>query len=837
MKNLITLIFFITFTITSFAQKEFIISGKITEATTGKPMQNATVHLKGTNASTLSNIDGTFRLHSNKMNDSLEITNVGFEPFIIQLEEGKITNIEVALQSKPNTLEGVIISHSKIPGKSFMEKVIAWKGNNNPSRFRSYSYQRYTRNELDLDNIDFEKVKGSGIKSLMIKTLDDIDSTAKDDKELPIYFAESIANNYHSISPNIEKENIIAKKKLGLKTDDLISKLDKFYFHFNIYDDWVPIFDQTYVSPLNVNAFNYYKFFEGDTLNEDGVTIRQIQFTPLRSYERAFTGNMWINTATYSIETVNMHLSKTANLNFVQDINYAEEYKQVYDSSSDNMVYMPFKYSSEVKFESGLALLGIPVTENKNSIKFIIKNTTVTDKIKLNTNESTMVVNNLVRNEQTTNWSKPDSYWQQNRSDSLTDHEKNIYKMVDSLKTNNRFQRDIKLVAFAGTGYWDFGKQLRIGPYSSFISQNSIEGWRFRLGFWTMPGISKKINLYGYGAFGTKDLKLKGMLGVKYVWNAARWTKTTFSYGADYDFIIDHDDELDKDNIINSFLRKKIPFTRTYTKQALLKHEQYISPNFSAYASLTYKELNPVFDFKYRPINPELDKPYDSVFATTLPVAEASVGIRYAHKERTTILNYDKIKLGTFSPIISANYTYGFEKGKAQFVYHKVKIGIEQRLRLPPKGMLFYKVEAGKVFGTIPYLLLNIPAGNEYYVASKYQFNTMSPYEFASDRFISLHTRYYLGGALFDKVPFLRKLGWKERFSFNAYWGDMNKANIDYNKNSNYNLIGKAPFMEASVGIENIFHVMSIEYYRRLNYLNNPYAKNDGIYLGITLAF
>ncbi|MBI1782414.1 MAG: hypothetical protein HYR66_13790 [Sphingobacteriales bacterium] len=327
------------------------------------------------------------------------------------------------------------------------------------------------------------------------------------------------------------------------------------------------------------------------------------------------------------------------------------------------------------------------------------------------------------------------------------------------------------------------------------------------------------------------------MLGMKYVWNEARWTKTSFSYGSDYDFIIDQDDELDKDNIVNSLFRKNIPFTRMYVKQALLKHEQYLSPNFTAKASLTYKELDPVFDFKYRAINPAIDKPYDSVFVKKLPVAEASIGIRYAHKERTTILNYDNIKLGTFSPILFANYVYGFEQGKAQFEYHKVNIGIEQRLRLPPKMMLYYKLEAGKVFGTIPYLLLNVPAGNEYYVASKYQFNTMAPYEFAADKYVSLHTRLYLGGALFDKVPLLKKLGWRERFSFNSYWGNMSKANIDYNKNSNFNMVDKAPFMEASAGIENIFHVMSIEYFRRLNYLNNPYARKDGIYVGITLMF
>lgn len=838
MPKVFLLILFGLISVAVFSQTIHTISGIITEETSGKPIANATVHLKGTNYSTLSKADGSFKFRTTDWYDSLQVTCVSFEHFTMALQQGLTQGISVRMKNKVEALGEVVVSVAKKPGKSFMQKVINHKANNNPTRFQSYSYQRYTRTELDLDHIDYVTTKGNGLKSLLMKTYAGLESSAISDKELPIYFAEQLANNYHSVSPTINRENIIAKKNLGLKTDNLLSKLDKFYFNFNVYDNWIPIFDQTYVSPLNSNAFTYYKFFEGSTmLSDNSDTLQQVRFTPQHSYERTFSGTLWINTKTLAVETVDMHLSKTANLNFVNDIVYSQDYKQVYDSANDKMVYMPYKFSSEVKFESGLALLGIPVLENKNSIKFIIKNTTVTDKIKLNSGEPAAVETELIKKELTTNWDKSEIFWQQNRPDSLTKHEKNIYKMVDSLKDNNRFQRDVKLIAFAGTGYWDFGDKFRIGPYSSFVSRNPIEGWRFRLGFWTMPGISKKLNLYGYGAYGTKDQQLKGMLGIKYVWNSARWTKTSFSYGSDYDFIIDQDDELDKDNIVNSLFRKNIPFTRMHVKQALLKHEQFLSPNFTAKGILTYKELTPVFDFKYRPINPALDKPYDSVFAKILPVTEASFGIRYTHKERTTILNYDNIRLGTFSPILFANYTYGFEMGKSQFNYHKVNIGMEQRLRLPPKMMLYYKLEAGKVFGTVPYLLLNIPSGNEYYVASKYQFNTMSPYEFASDKYVSLHTRFYLGGTLFDKIPLLHKLGWRERFSLNSYWGSINDVNIDYNKNSNFNLIGKTPFMEASVGIENIFHVMSIEYYRRLNYLNNPYAKKDGIYVGVTLMF
>ena len=80
-----------------------------------------------------------------------------------------------------------------------------------------------------------------------------------------------------------------------------------------------------------------------------------------------------------------------------------------------------------------------------------------------------------------------------------------------------------------------------------------------------------------------------------------------------------------------------------------------------------------------------------------------------------------------------------------------------------------------------------------------------------------------------QKVPHLKKLGWREGFSFSAYWGDMYNANLDYNKNSNFNVAGSRPFMYASAGIENLFYIISIEYYRRLNYLNNPYARTEFI--------
>ena len=821
----------------SAAQTGSRISGSVTDDATGKPIPNATIHLQGSRESSVSTAAGEFVINNYNGSDSMEVSCIGFQPITVYIKNNRTRGLSIHMKGSPHNLETVVVGTAAKPGRSFMQKVIDHKAANNPARFGTYTYRRYTRNELDIDNMDFRKMKGNGLKSLLMKTYSGLDTMAKYDKELPVSFQEKLAMHYHSSSPAIDREDMIAQKNLGIKTDDLLRRFDKFYFNFNVYDDWIPVFDQTYVSPLNTNGFNYYKYFEGDKITDEGDTIEQVRFTPIHAYEKSFSGFMWINTSTLAVTVLNIHLSKTANLNFVDNIFYTEEYRQVEDSSSGKPVYMPYKYSSDVSFQNGPALLGLPVKANKNAIQFVVRNTTVSDQVKLNATMPGGGLPAAILAEQASAEAAPKAFWEQNRSDALTLHEKNIYKMVDSLKKNPTFQRDTRILAVLGSGYWDFGNLVRIGPYSSLISSNRIEGIRNRVSFWTLPGVSKKINVFGYGAYGSKDKKIKGMLGFKYLWDEARWTKTTLSYGSDYDFMTEHDDELDNDNPINSFLRKNVPYSRIYTKQAEIRHEQYLSPDFTALASISYRELNPVFNFQYRPINPALDKPYDSVYSNILPVATASIGIKYDHNERTKVLNYDKLRLGTFSPIFSAEYTYGFEYGKAEFSFHKISISAEQRLRLPPKMFLFYRLDAGKIFGTVPYLLLNIPPGNEYYTTNRSLFNTMVPYEFAADRYISLHTRFYLGGTLLDKIPLMQKLGWRERFSFNAYWGGLSSANADYNKNSNFSTTGKAPFAEAGAGIENIFHVFSIEYFRRLNYLQNQYAKKNGIYLGVTLVF
>lgn len=835
--TILMVILFSGFSQNSFSQ-HYTISGKIFDEASNEPINNVTVHLLNLPVTVLSKEDGSFSITTDTWSDSLELTSVGYQRLVFPLQKNHSKGLVLKMKTSEQGLQEVVIvgaQRDKEPGKRYMKKVIANKIYNNPDRFQNYSYKQYLRHEVDINNID-SSTNGKGLKSFVLKIYHNAGEENAGSRLLPIYFSETVSDKYHNTSPSVNKENIIATKTLGLETDKFLRQLDKFNFSYNIYDNWYTIFNQTYASPLSNTAFNYYNFYFNDSNMVDGKKVYTIRFKPKQKYENAFSGSLWINDSTFSVKKIEMHLSNTANLDFIKNVRYSEEFRLSPDSATGKLEYMPYKFISHVEFETGIELLGIPAPTSSKKVRLEVVNTTVIGNIKINSGMAKEFLKKM-KKEANDDLQKPDSYWENNRlGESLSNHEKSIYVMVDSLKNSPRFVFGSKVINLLGTGFWDFDNKIRIGPYYSLLSTNSIEGYRFRSGLWTLGGFNKKINLNGYFAYGTKDQSAKGGLGIKFLWNAAKWTKTTLYASSDYDYLTDEDQELDEDNLINSYFRKDIPTTKIYLRQVELKHEQYVSKKLSINGSFIYKQLTPVFDFSFHPIDSKTRSPIDSVNVHALPAAEASIGLRFVARERTVIWNFDQVRANTYDPILTANFTQGFKMGNTSFGYQKVSVGIEQLLRLPPKSLFYYNIHAGKTFGTAPYLLLNLPAGNEYYVASRYLFNTMLPYEFAADEYVSLYSRLYFGGLILNKIPFIRKLGWRTRISYNAYQGDMSQANREYNKDAHFKVPDR-PFMEAGVGIENIFHVFSVDYYKRLSGLNNSKKENGAVFLGVNITF
>ena len=156
-----------------------------------------------------------------------------------------------------------------------------------------------------------------------------------------------------------------------------------------------------------------------------------------------------------------------------------------------------------------------------------------------------------------------------------------------------------------------------------------------------------------------------------------------------------------------------------------------------------------------------------------------------------------------------------------------------------------YKIRAGKIFGTIPSILLEAHPGNETFVYSGGNFNLMNLYEFTSDTYVSWKFEHHFDGFFLNRIPLLRKLKWRETAHFRGVYGTLTDANAEANRFNTSDVGGTIPFrspspvpyMEAGFGIENIFKILQIQATWRLNYLDNPEASPFIIQGGIYFNF
>jgi hypothetical protein len=121
--------------------------------------------------------------------------------------------------------------------------------------------------------------------------------------------------------------------------------------------------------------------------------------------------------------------------------------------------------------------------------------------------------------------------------------------------------------------------------------------------------------------------------------------------------------------------------------------------------------------------------------------------------------------------------------------------------------------------------------------------------EFLNDRYASIMIDWDLNGKIFNRIPFLRKLKWREWISLKCLWGkltDKNNPFLEENQGSDvlmtfpegcYIMNERKPYFELSLGIHNIFKLVHVEYVRRLSYTDLPTANKWGVRFMIRTTF
>jgi len=786
------------------------IRGSVKDAENGEVLPFVNIAFKGTTIGTISSGNGEFFLETRANVDSLVVSFMGYEGKVFPVTQHIYQEIKVELIPKSIALEEIVVTPGENPAHAIIREIINHKEKNDFGNIKAYQCEIYNKLQLDISNID-EKTKNRKIFKHFQFVFDNIDTNVITGKTfLPVLISESVSDYYFREEPKLEREVIKAIKISGTENESVAQFSGKMYQKINIYDNFITILEPGFVSPIADAGLWYYKYYLLDTATIEGKNYYHISFKPKRKHERTFAGDMWVHDSTYAIKKFQMEMEKTANINFVNDIFVAQEYTNLDDSTwviKDEKLFIDFNLN------------------NRLSGFFGTKSTKYRD-YKINTSLDPMVFN--MNNDIQVNEGaiEKDAFnWDTIRPYELTEKEKNIYRMVDSIKNIPVFKTLEDIVALMVNYYYVIG-DFEIGPYHTMYSYNPIEGNRFRLGGRTSNEFSTKLMISGYGAYGTLDEKFKYGLGFMYMCSK----NPRRSFGANYEHDIQQlaqsHNAFMEDNILSSFLRRNPNYKLTLVNEfnAFYEHEWY--QGFSNTLTFNHKEI---FSTAHVPfIKQDTEGNIESL--NSVIASEISIATRFAYNEKFLMGEFERVSLGSKFPIAEFTATFGL-KGiwQGEYDYLRFDFNLSDKIETSPVGFFKYKLKTGKIIGDLPYPLLELHKGNETYAFDYFAFNMMNYYEFASDTWVSLFAEHHFQGFFLNHIPLLRKLQWREVVSARGLWGKINGTQQDVLMFPLGLHEVNTPYLEASVGIENILKIIRIDAMWRLTYLDHPGIQQFGL--------
>jgi len=796
------------------------VSGVVVDKT-NQPIPFATIVFKKTNIGVVANEDGRFYIESPQKQTILVVSSAGYSEREIYLEEAVVYNFKVKLNEAESLNEVVVFagktSKKNNPALDILRKIWERKRKNGLYQFDQYQMEKYEKVEFDMNTIDSAFMKNKVFKGMefVFKHVDTSKVTGK--TYLPIFINESLSDVYGDNRQKKVKEKLKANKTSGFEgNQQILSFLKDLYSDYSIYNNHLTFFDKSFTSPLSRTGVDVYNYVLRDSAYIDNKKCYNILFYPRRKNELTFKGDFWVNDTTFAIKKINMAVTKSANINWIKDIYIEQEFEVMNDSvfllTRD---YMMSDFALNKK-EDSKGIYGKRTTLFRNH-EF--------NKVKPLAFYKEEV--NFIDNEV---YQKSDEYWQENRFEKLNKDEAGVYKMLDTLQTVKKFKQMYSLVSILGSGYVEF-KNFDYGPIFSSFGFNEVEGVRLRVGGRTYFGPNDPWRIQAFTAYGSDDQKFKYGLSGK--WMVDKKNRIIISGG----------NRRDIEQIGASLTTTNDVMGRSFASSALFttgSNGKLTNINLSNLAIEIEPVKNLIFQLgiSHRTLvsaSPTFSLDYFTDLSRTttqseVKQSEANIQIEFMPNRRTIGFGVERDVVDNPYSRFFINYSHGF-KGvlNSDFKYEKLQLYYKQPIIIGPLGRTNITMELGKTFGAIPLGLMSVIPGNQTYFTIENTFSNLNFYEFISDQYLTLKWDHNFNGRIFSRIPFMRKLNWREIIGIRGVYGSISNANRAINASG---LAYNAPengYWEYSAGIGNIFKVFRIDFSWRGNYLNTPDATKFAI--------
>lgn len=832
------------------------IQGVVTDSLTNEPIPYLSVFYEGKGVGGITDNDGHYSVETRKGWNKLTFSAVGYVTKVVNIIPGVTKTMNVKMRPDDIMLDEVVVkpkrekySRKNNPAVELMKKVIAHKNNNKLSENDYYQYNKYQKITMSLNDVTPEMLE-KGMYKKMPFLKDQIEHCEETNKFiLPISVDETASQKIYRKHPKNEKTIIKGMSSTGVNelfaTGDMLSTVLKDVFtDVNIYDDDIRLLQYPFISPISSSdAISFYKYYIMDTTYVDKDKCFHLTFVPNNSQDFGFTGHLYVLAdSSYTVKKCTMNLPKKSGVNFVDNMDIIQEFEQLPNGEwvlkTDDMI--------------------VEMTLMKIMQGFQIRRTTRYSDYAFDELPQQLFKRKGAEIKEADAMMRGEDFWNQYRPVPLTQTESSMDMLVKKLEQMPGFKYVIFVLKafienFVETGTKENPSKVDIGPVNTMISNNYIDGLRLRMSAQTTANLNPHLFLKGYYAYGFKDHRSKYMGEVEYSFNKKEYlprefpkNSVTFSYQYDVMSPTDKFLKTDKDNVFVSFKTSTVD-QMSYVRNIALKYENETQFGLKTTVELKHSTDEPTGGLSYivnddqRTLIPEVQ------------TMEASLAFRYAPGETFINTKQRRIPVSFDAPVFTLSHTTGF-KGVlgGEYNFNLTEVGLYKRFWFSSWGKIDMFVKGGAQWNKVPFPLLIMPAANLSYILQRETFNLINNMEFLNDRYASLDVTWDLNGKIFNRVPLLKKLKWREAIGFKMLYGHLTDKNNPLKRPGDNELFlfptrdgrptsfvmdPKTPYMECSVGIHNIFKILHIDYVRRLNYLNHPDANKWGVRFMVMMTF
>ncbi|MBB3187512.1 DUF5686 and carboxypeptidase-like regulatory domain-containing protein [Microbacter margulisiae] len=819
------------------------IRGVVLDSINGKPLSFVPVYLKGTTIGVLTNDAGGFTLKNPSSAQILIVSSVGYNRKVILLENRAKRFYKILLSPSSYAMSEVVVKPRKEkyrkkgnPAVELIRQVIENKEKHDPLQKPFYQYDHYQKIVVALNDVDSTERK-KNVLFQQFKFLDAyVDTSGITGKPiLPVILRQRLDRVYYQKSPYRKERVVLADHNIGLDRGILSLQgvntfLEEIFKPVDLYVNDIPLFLKRFVSPLSTGAIGFYKYYLMDTVSVDGDRCSDVVFVPFSSESTGFVGHLYITTdSTHFVKKVKLSIPKNINLNYVRSLWIDQRYRRTPDGTR-LLTYDDMTVEFSVLSRGG---------------NFYARRTNVY--LHPSFAPPPAFASTTVRQGDVL---KPDTtlqlaeYMSANKLNTIGPNALQVHNMVRRLHEARLYHYAEKTASIIINDFIETSphqSKVDIGPVFNFVSKNSAEGVRLRVGGLTTAALNDHWFGKGYLAYGTKDHRWKYLAQAEYSFNKKQHQANEFPVHSlrmfyQYDVNWLGQNMLYADNFFFSWKRRQSN-NLTYQRKWGLSYNQEFYSHFSygldfllrrEYAST----LMPFIDNTTNtPVN-------------AYSLGEATVRLRYAPGEKfyqtmvyRRAISHDA-PVFTFSHAMALKGVFG-----SNYNYSYTELGFRKKFWFSAYGDANVVLQAGKIWTKDPFPLLQIPVANLAYTIHPGAFTLMNPMEFINDHYVAWYLNYNMNGLILNRIPLIRYLKWREIISFRGIYGGLDKKNNPALSNGLFDFpagsyaMGKAPYMEAGVGIDNIFNLFRVDYVWRLNYLNHPHIDKSGIRVTVDLGF